>query len=297
LTLDERIHQLWGPDARGEVYAVLDAAQDERLLPRIAGLDGQCLFDGELSQPLSAAAPWLVRLTPWSPLTAWLLEAGLRSHAGILLSSTEQLPAVRRHLRRFLLVRDDAGNELFFRYYDPRVLRTYLPTCNDGELELIFAAVDRFWIWPEVGDALVEWTRAALHSGSGASAPRHGLVIRRAQLQLMARLSDESFLDEMLAHVRTHFPRETAGLAEPSLRRHLEQAIAEARGYSLVRRQDLCRFINLTMLFGLAWAEREPQKWMHALMTRPEMTPAQRLSRLQRRCLYQLEAEDLGARP
>ena len=103
-----------------------------------------------------------MRLTPWSPLTAWLLEAGRRQHAGILLSSTQQLPAVRRHLRRFLLVRDEAGNELFFRYYDPRVLRVYLPTCNSRELAIFFGPVARFCLEGEVATTLIEFSRAEL---------------------------------------------------------------------------------------------------------------------------------------
>jgi len=43
----------------------------------------------------------------------------LRTETGI-----EQL---RKHLRGFLRVRDEAGRRLIFRYYDPRVLRVYLP--------------------------------------------------------------------------------------------------------------------------------------------------------------------------
>ena len=49
-----------------------------------------------------------------------------------LASNGEALPKLalpvdelRRHLRRFLLVKDESGRQLYFRYYDPRVLRLY----------------------------------------------------------------------------------------------------------------------------------------------------------------------------
>ena len=33
---------------------------------------------------------------------------------------------------------------LYFRWYDPRVLREYLPTCNAEELRTIFGSIDAF---------------------------------------------------------------------------------------------------------------------------------------------------------
>ena len=33
-----------------------------------------------------------------------------------------------------------------FRYYDPRVLRVYLPTCTPDELEMLFGPIERFWM-------------------------------------------------------------------------------------------------------------------------------------------------------
>ena len=49
-----------------------------------------------------------------------------------------------RHFRQFLRVRDEAGREFFFRFYDPRVLRVYLPTCNSEELRTFFGPVELF---------------------------------------------------------------------------------------------------------------------------------------------------------
>jgi hypothetical protein len=51
---------------------------------------------------------------------------------------------LRRHLRSFLRVTDEAGRRLIFRYYDPRVLRVYLPTCWPSELRDVFGPIDCF---------------------------------------------------------------------------------------------------------------------------------------------------------
>ena len=39
------------------------------------------------------------------------------------------------------MTHDSEGKKLYFRYYDPRVLREYLPTCNEEELAAFFGPV------------------------------------------------------------------------------------------------------------------------------------------------------------
>jgi len=51
---------------------------------------------------------------------------------------------VRRQLRQFLLVKSPAGKKLFFRYYDPRVMRAYLPTCDDNAYKLLFNPIVKY---------------------------------------------------------------------------------------------------------------------------------------------------------
>jgi hypothetical protein len=41
-------------------------------------------------------------------------------------------------------VYDEEGSYLYFRYYDPRVLRVYLPTCNESELGAVFGPIEFF---------------------------------------------------------------------------------------------------------------------------------------------------------
>ena len=48
-----------------------------------------------------------------------------------------------KHLRRLLRVQDESGRKLAFRFYDPRVLRVYLPTCTAEEAKQFFGPVPR----------------------------------------------------------------------------------------------------------------------------------------------------------
>jgi hypothetical protein len=64
---------------------------------------------------------------------------------------------LRRHLRQFLRVRSEDGRKLIFRYYDPRILRVYLPTCRANELEMFFGPVDSFVTESEEPEQMLEF--------------------------------------------------------------------------------------------------------------------------------------------
>jgi hypothetical protein len=137
--------QLFGT-ADAHVYAVLDGASVEGLLERFERDRPEqiCLYRGELERDLAQAAPYLVRLEPDSDFATWVLERGWGEHWGIFAVTEADMRTLRQHFRRFLMVHDPSGKPMYFRYYDPRVLRTFLPTCNDQELKTIFGPVVRY---------------------------------------------------------------------------------------------------------------------------------------------------------
>ena len=49
---------------------------------------------------------------------------------------------------------------LYFRYYDPRVLRIYLPACNKEELATIFGPVRRYVLEGEEKEMVIEYQAA-----------------------------------------------------------------------------------------------------------------------------------------
>jgi hypothetical protein len=149
MTSDETVRAVGAhlfSDPGAKVYAVLDGASIEDLLPKLYGLKPEhaCLYRGELEPDLQETAPYLVRLEPGAPFTHWVLGEGWGKHWGIFVRTGEDLKLMHRHFRKFLRVQDSKGKTLLFRYYDPRVLRVYLPTCNAGETEMFFGPVKAF---------------------------------------------------------------------------------------------------------------------------------------------------------
>lgn len=88
-----------------------------------------CLYDGNAAQDYAETAPYVVDLTlngaaPTSfhrELFATQWQAG----TGILLRSTANMPTLRRHLRRFTMTENAAGRRMFFRFWEPNMMRDY----------------------------------------------------------------------------------------------------------------------------------------------------------------------------
>lgn len=133
---------------RTRAYAVLDGAAIPDLPLRMYETQPRaiCLYRGELAPDIAEVAPYLVELFPADAFTDWLLDeiGGGGKNWGIFARSRYSLTEVRKHFRKFLTVYDAAGNPLLFRYYDPRVLRKFLPTCDAESLSAMFAGVTSY---------------------------------------------------------------------------------------------------------------------------------------------------------
>jgi hypothetical protein len=75
------------------------------------------------------------------------------------------LKVLRKHFRALLRVIDEQKRVLIFRFYDPRVLRIYLPTCTGLELSTFFGPVRAFACENAAGDDLIRYQRSQLLFG------------------------------------------------------------------------------------------------------------------------------------
>ncbi len=137
-------------------YAVLDGAACPDLLAKLEEHQPEncCLYAGELDDGVEEVAPYLVQLDPASPFTDWLLDNIGGKPWGIFCMAPSGIRELRKHFRQFLLVKGPQGENLYFRFYDPRVLSVFFPACDDGEKENILGPIDAYYILSESGGLL-----------------------------------------------------------------------------------------------------------------------------------------------
>lgn len=127
-------------------YCLLDAARMDEAMLQAKDLNDEhhCLYEGDSEQFLNSVAPFLFSFNPGEEFSRWLIEEGKGQSWGILFESKAEPLQIYRHLRKFLIIKNEDEKELYFRFYDPRVLRVFLPTCNDEQLYSFFGPIETF---------------------------------------------------------------------------------------------------------------------------------------------------------
>ena len=148
-------------DPKYQAYAILDGASNPALLDHLYGdrPEFACLYRGELEPDIAECAPYLARLEANTPFTQWALS-GWGRHWGIFALAECDFRTLLRHLRTLNRVYDPESHKpLLFRYYDPRVLSVFLPTCDEEQSAEFLGPVQAYFAEIEGGEELARFYR------------------------------------------------------------------------------------------------------------------------------------------
>ena len=146
------------------VYAVLDAARDPAIYPMLLTSGGfyTSLYAGQAALKLEAVSPYLVYLPPQSALLQRIVESGWGQSWGIFLTSSQSAETVWHELRRSLMVTmEETGKYVYFRFYDPRVLRVFLPVADPEQRAQLFGTISSVLMEAEDGSAMLRFAARA----------------------------------------------------------------------------------------------------------------------------------------
>jgi pSer/pThr/pTyr-binding forkhead associated (FHA) protein len=129
-------------------FVVLDGAinQAVRDLLNQAGVFYQSLYEGEQAADLAAFGPYLAEIQKGGKLMPFLIKVGWGKSWGVFLSTQMGFVDARRHLRHFLMVDIEGGKRVLFRFYDPRVMRVFIPTCDAEQRKEFFGKIESIYV-------------------------------------------------------------------------------------------------------------------------------------------------------
>lgn len=136
------------------LYGVFDAARDPRIRTLLnEGVDEHAsLYEGAEGAVLDEVAPFLVRFAPDSRLLERVVDEGWGRAWGVFARSTMSAKDVRRHFRRYLMVMGEgAPDRMYFRYYDPRVLRDFFAIATPRQRSELTMGLDGLYVEAEDG--------------------------------------------------------------------------------------------------------------------------------------------------
>ena len=148
-----------------------------------------CLFRTQVVSPLGRSAPYLVPIEHTEKLVEVWRNHGLGQSWGIFVSSAEPQARLRQRLRTFNQAKLPDGQVVLFRWWDPRVFRVYLPTCDADDLKQWFASVEEYVCEDADGDGFTIY-RHGLSRNSARSAgtgSRQNLTVRPSGVAVEGR--------------------------------------------------------------------------------------------------------------
>ncbi len=148
-------------------FLMVNAAADESITARLAMADidlaKHSLWKEDASSAPARWAPYLVPISVGAPLFSVLVDSGWGKGWLSLLASSAAVDDLIAHFRKFLKVQMDGTGGIYFRFYDPQVLREFLSSGSAAEVEMFFGPVTEWFLEGETGSGLVH----ALHGADG----------------------------------------------------------------------------------------------------------------------------------
>lgn len=84
------------------------------------------------------------------------------------------------------------------------------------------------------------------------------LIIRRAQIPVLAQALLGRFEEELAEHIRGDWPADAAALGPDGLKATVHAGVARALGHGFETEQDLSRYVYLMFTFGAGF-DRDPE--------------------------------------
>lgn len=141
---------------REPVYALLDAIRDPRI-PTFLDASGEQYQRVDESNPTS---PFLALVPSQSQLLDVLIKDGWNHNWGFYFAASMTFESALWHWRSFVTLRNANGQQVTFRFWDPRVLRAVVPAMTPEESAGFFGLISRFIVEGDTPELAVEFSLA-----------------------------------------------------------------------------------------------------------------------------------------
>ena len=129
------------------LFGIIDSAKNDEAFRFMieGGVSYKSLFDGTMDVQSYGVSGFLVECRNDSPLFQWMTGKAWGDNCCIFFTSKASFDELFIHFQKFNRVYLEGDDVVLFRYYDPRVFRNYLPTCNGKEIDLFFGEIKSFF--------------------------------------------------------------------------------------------------------------------------------------------------------
>jgi hypothetical protein len=238
------------------LFALVDAALDPGIESLLEDAPGEVYdFHPETAEMMMASArPTLVALPKNSNLLERLVRSGWGKGWCVYLTSSAPFIGVREHFRRHLIAdyagRGDAG----FRFFDPRVLRTFLPEFNFEQADRLFYGVTEYLVESQLPSTLLEFQMGidGVTARSIRLSTPKPMIPSQQQLQgfFSSNIQSGSFDEVVINCLRQNLVLESVDTVDEALLLRLKQSNDECAPYGLTSQAARAQYIIANFILG-----------------------------------------------
>nr|WP_253938353.1 DUF4123 domain-containing protein [Hahella sp. HN01] len=273
------------------MYSIVDCAADGRLYKEIkkSGCRNSSLFWENSDQELISNSPHLVALSDCG-LSSFLFEYGWGNNWAIYIASDQPFAEVAHHFRKISKVRGPKGENWFFRYYDPRVLRVILPTLDSQQKNRVFGRIGAFWLEdsdPQIALKFISTNteicrrKFYLEQPAGeqgerfliqnffpdqrpsSKTTRSNLRIRKDQCDdLLTHVVKNEFIKQLTKDFRSAYPKRLCHYNDIELFSAIENSLIKFEELGLDEKEDAYYFVKSCIFFGWDFLDKPCFYWI-----------------------------------
>jgi hypothetical protein len=130
----------------------------------------------------------------------------------------------------------DSRRRYYFRFYDPVVLRAFLPVCREAQRADFCGEIRAFYAEGSFDEEMIR-----LDGGAGGERAAPSLQLTTAQRQ---KVGDPAFVQRVLDHFKRYHLEDVCRIPDPVLHRRIVHGIAKGRGHGLTWEYSLTVFVS-----------------------------------------------------
>lgn len=241
------------------MFVLLDGARIPKLWIVLRELKTPhlCLFRESPKESLVHVAPFLARIPPDSDLALYLTFQHGALEASLLLTAAASLEDLHRHFRRYLLMRRPGGMDVYFRFYDPRVLGPFLKSSTPEERSLFYGPVQSFFTYDaaateEKGKLTLRNIAAPppLPAGTASRPPdaTNKFQLREEHEAELSRDLLDRYNNRCIAYLRERHSERLAKIDDAGIRVLIARAMEEGKAIGLTASLDVTRLSEVLLI-------------------------------------------------
>ncbi len=117
------------------------------------------------------------------------------------------------------------------------------------------------------------------------------LTIRQEQMEVLSAHMRNQFEQRMIKHLRAKFPDRTKDLPDKRIHLVVQDSMRKAKGYHIEYEDDIRRFIEYLVIYGIRLDTREETQWIGDILRRDDLNGTAKMDLIDSRELQVLRRQ------